>query len=138
MRNTSELQARLDDAGGLTELLDVAYEAFAQILTLIREHDDPDSDVFVPMVLAAASAANGRDYVGSAPSLPSAPLPLTWAEEAPISVTAGEWIIGACEALTGALDRAAAAAPVPADRAACAGAAGCAREIFDLMGGRRT
>jgi hypothetical protein len=28
-------------------------------------------------------------------------------------------------------------APVPADRAACAGAAGCAREIFDLMGGRR-
>jgi hypothetical protein len=137
MRNTSDLPAWLDNAGGLTELLDVAYEAFAQVLTLIRQHDDPDSDVFVPMVLAAASAANGRDYVGSAPSLPSAPLPLTWAEEAPIAVAASEWIIGACAALTSVLDKAAAAAPVPADRAACAGAAGCVREIFDLMGGRR-
>ncbi len=56
-------------ARDLTELLATACDAFAAALTVIRQHDQPDDDYFVPLVMAAAAAASARDYLLFAPSL---------------------------------------------------------------------
>ena len=61
------------DAQNLPELLDAAQTAFEAMLAVIRRHDQPDEDYFVPMVMAGAYAASGRDCLLFAPSLP--PLP---------------------------------------------------------------
>jgi len=71
MASIDGVQDRLARASGLPELLDAAYDAFEDMLTVVRQHDQPDGEWFIPMVVAAASAANGRDAVGWAPSLPA-------------------------------------------------------------------
>src|SRR6266704_5245381 len=70
MAGVSGLADRVGAAGSLPELLCAAGEAFEVMLTMIREHDQPGGELFVPMVMAGASAGNGRDHVLFAPSLP--------------------------------------------------------------------
>jgi len=142
MTSIDGVHERLARACGLPELLDAAYDAFEDMLTVIRQHDEPDGEWFIPMVAAAASAANGRDAVGWAPSLPSPRLHPEQAEEnAPHPVTAqaaADWAGGLCEILAGRLAAAAAgSAAEPGDRAACRDAARYARDVHALMGGGR-
>jgi len=66
----SGVQERLVQREQPPELLDAACEAFEDVLTVIRQHDDPGGGLFIPMVMAAASTADGRDAVCWAPSLP--------------------------------------------------------------------
>ena len=64
---------RLERATALTAVLDAAYDAFEQMLLAIRAHENPASGLFAAFVMAAASAADGRDAVAFAPSLPPRP-----------------------------------------------------------------
>jgi hypothetical protein len=138
MASADDLRSRLQAAAGPVELLDAAYDAFAAILALTREHDNPDSAYFVPMVFAAASAASGRDHVGRVSVLPPPPpgrqslVPVLSAAE-----QAAEQISAMAVLLADAL-RSIPPAAVPAeDLRACEDAARCADEIADLMGGSR-
>ena len=57
-------------AAGLAAILDAAYEAFEDMLQSLRAHEEPGSSLFLAVMLAAASAADGRDAIMFAPSLP--------------------------------------------------------------------
>ena len=61
---------RVRHAAGLAAILDAAYEAFEDMLQILRAHEDPASGLFLPVMMAAASAADGRDAIMFAPSLP--------------------------------------------------------------------
>src|SRR5215831_15707812 len=61
---------RVEQADGLAAMLDSAHDAFEDMLSVIRAHEDPADGMFVPLVMAAASAADGRDAIVFAPSLP--------------------------------------------------------------------
>lgn len=136
---TVGLQERIAGAGSLPELLDAAYDAFEEMLVVIRQHDDPRNDFFVPMVIAGASAGNGRDAVLFAPSLPPRPLhPGQQAgdDQPPATAqAAASWLIVLCKTLMGRLAEAGQSAVDAGDRDACADAARYAREIHGLMGG---
>jgi hypothetical protein len=139
MASVSQARELVAGAGSLPELLDAAYEAFEVMLTVIRQHDKPDTEMFVPLVLAGASAGNGRDSVLFAPSLPPRCLhPGMPGEEGqrPMAGRAAAYsLTQLCDVLASSLTEAAASADAPGDRQACLDAAQCAREIQALMGG---
>ena len=64
--------ARLEHATGLPAILDAAYDAFEDMLPAIEAQQDPGSFAFTAFVMSGASAANGRDAIAAAPSLPAA------------------------------------------------------------------
>lgn len=111
----------------------------SSVLELVREHDDPVCELFVPMMLAGASAADGRDYVGMAPALPALPLarPVRQRAGTPAGSAAAERVTTICRLLVLALAAAESDASAPEDRRACWLAARCAQEISDLIGGQR-
>ena len=66
-------RARLEHASGLPAVLDAAYDAFEDMLGVIEAQQDPGGGAFAAFVMAGAAAANGRNAVAAAPSLPPAP-----------------------------------------------------------------
>src|SRR5487761_1165837 len=75
MTRTDTVRERLQQASDLAAVLDASYEAFEWMLSIIQPLQDPASGWFTAFVMAAASAADGRDALLFAPSLPSNPLP---------------------------------------------------------------
>jgi len=138
MAGVSGIADRVGAARSLPELLCAACEAFEVILTVIREHDQPDSELFVPMVMAGASAGNGRDHVLFAPSLsPRMVSPNGAAQDGGPAMTSQEaagWLARVSRVLAARLTAAAASAVLAGDRDASLGAAGCAQEVLALMG----
>jgi hypothetical protein len=64
---------RLTAAIDLPGVLDSAYDAFEDVLAVLRHHqEDDDEAAFAAFVFAACAAANGRDWVAWAPALPPA------------------------------------------------------------------
>jgi hypothetical protein len=139
MASVSQARDHVAGAGSLPDLLDAAYEAFEAMLTVIRQHDKPDTEMFVPMVLAGASAGNGRDSILFAPSLPPRSLHPEMAREEGqrplVGRAAADLLTQLCEVLASRLTEAAASADASGDRQACLDAARCAREIHALIGG---
>jgi hypothetical protein len=140
---------RLDRADDLPALLEAAHQGFAVALAALRAGENPESVWFAGFVMAAAEAANGRDALLFAPSMPlhgSAGMPVL-STEPPTAIAAGMAagedpagsIAGDIAALCGLaavrLARAAADAPDPGDQDACARAAGYARRICELLAG---
>jgi hypothetical protein len=131
---------RLQHAAGLAEVLDAAYDAFEQMLLAIRAHENPASGPFAAFVTAAASAADGRDAIAFAPSLPPrtgihAP---TAEDGAPAGETAesiSESIANLSRLLADRLTQAQEWASDPRDRAACTDAAWCAMNVHGLLHG---
>jgi hypothetical protein len=127
---------RLQHATALTAVLDAAYDAFEQMLLAIRVHENPANGLFAAFVMTAASAADGRDAVAFAPSLPPRPdtqapgdggLAGESAEAIAESVAALSYLVAARLAQAGA------SASDPGDRAACADAVWCAEYIHGLL-----
>jgi hypothetical protein len=126
-------------ARDLAELLEVACDAFETALRVIRQHDQPDDDYFVPLVMAGAAAASARDYLLFAPSLPArqvaAGAPGVGEPDVPDGALTARWLAWLCQLLGSRLTAAAVTSRIADDRRACLGAARCAREIAALMGG---
>jgi hypothetical protein len=131
---------RLEQAVGLAAVLGAAYEAFEGMRWEFRAREDPATRWFAGFVMAAAAAADGRDAVAFAPSMPARPrrgaaesgpgLPARESAER----AAGE-AAELSRRLAECLTRAAGLASDRGDREACEQACRCAREIFDLLGG---
>jgi hypothetical protein len=136
MTPMNSARARLQEARGLAAVLDAAYESFEGMLAAIREGEDPGDGMFIPLVMAAAPVADGRDAIADAPSLPPRRLD---AAKQPCSAAGGGQVAGEVAALAGLLadrlDGAAGSAANPRDRAACREAARCAREVRALLAG---
>lgn len=136
--------ARLERAVGLTAVMDAAYDAFEDLLAVSRQHEDPANGLFAAFMFAAMSAANGRDAILFAPSLPpsrNADRPAPEGVE-PDDTEPGDTVEDAADAAAGLgrlladrLLEAGQAAPDPGDRAACLAAAQCAGEICGLLRG---
>jgi hypothetical protein len=130
-------RARLQDATALPAVLEAAYGAFESMLVAVRAHENPASGMFAAFVMAAASAADGRDAVAFAPSFPPSPGTQPPGDDGEPAEENGEAIAQAVAALSRLLAvrlaQAEASAPDPRDRAACADAARCAEHIYGLL-----
>jgi len=128
------VRERLHQASDLAAILDAACDAFESMLPVLRAHEDPDDPMFGAVVMAAASAADGRDAVLFAPSLPPHRLRRADAGERHDAVEAVVGVLASLsELLAGRLDEAASIAPDPGDQAACQAAARWARDIHALL-----
>jgi hypothetical protein len=128
------VRERLDQASDLAAILDAACDAFESMLSVLRAHEDPGDPMFGAVMMAAASAADGRDAVLSAPSLPPHRLQAADAEERHDAVgAAADLLASLSDLLAGRLDDAASIAPDPGDQAACQAAAWWARDIHALL-----
>ncbi len=138
MTQTPRAPHRLPDAG-LELLLAAAHDAFEFLLTVTRDHQDPADGMFAAFVMSAASAADGRDAVAAAPSLPWPPPPKPagaaddFRQGTATEVAAGLGAIS--QQLAVRLAQAAGTASGAADRAACAEATSCAARIGELLNG---
>jgi hypothetical protein len=129
---------RLERATALTAVLDAAYDAFEQMLLAIRAHENPASGLFAAFVMTAASAADGRDAVAFAPSLPprpdtQPPAGCNGERTGESAEAVAECVAALSRLLAVRLAQARASAPDPGDRAACADAAWCAEYIYSLL-----
>jgi hypothetical protein len=139
MTGMATARTRLEQAEGIAAVLDAAHDAFDAMLQVIRAHEDPADGLFIPLVMAAASAAAGRNALVVAPSLPPHSLPATPLEDhahdprgsTPITVA----LAALSDLLAARLTTAAASARDPADATACTDAAQSARAIHALLTG---
>jgi len=139
MTSISSQVKRVQVAAGLPEVLESAWCAFECVLAEAEAHEDPATPLFPAFVLAATTAANGRDAVLLAPSLPWPPraTPPGGGQVGAPGESAGaaaRALASLCHALTCRLEAAAGSAARPGDRDACRYAAGRARAICDLLG----
>jgi hypothetical protein len=129
---------RVRQATDLAAVLDAAYEAFEQMLAVIHPVQDPASGLFAALVMAAASAANGRNALALAPSLPKRPLLVPRAGEGSTFSESPEgvarMVAGLSRLVARRLAQAAASAPDTGDRATCQHAARSALDICGLLG----
>ena len=134
---------RIRAAAGLPEVLESAWRAFECMLAEAEAHEDPATPLFPVFVLAATAAANGRDAVLRASSLPWPPRhtpPGSGQADGPgeSAQEAARALASLSQALVSRLETAAGSAARSGDRDACRYAAGRARAIYDLLaGGRR-
>jgi hypothetical protein len=131
---------RLQRAAGLAAILDAAYDAFEDVLQATRACEDPASGLFAAFVMAAASAADGRDAILFAPSLfpgqgNSTPAAGDQGSAGEDSASVAGAAAGLSRVLAARLTEACETASDPGDRAACADAICCAQSIHDLLGG---
>jgi len=130
-------QQRLQEADGLAAVLDAAYGAFEGILSVIHPVQDPASGLFAAFVMAAASAADGRNALTLAPSLPGHPMLAAPREQQPWSGASPERVAevvgGLSRLVAERLTQAAAFAPDAGDEAACRQGAQSARDICGLL-----
>lgn len=130
-------QQHLQEADSLAAVLDAAYGAFEGMLSVIYPVQDPASGLLAAFVMAAASAANGRNALALAPSLPGRPLLAAPAEQQPWSGEPPERVAEVVATLSTLiaerLMQVAASAPDTGDQAACQNAAQSAREICGML-----
>ena len=74
MTGTVDSRSRLRKAKSTAEILDATYGAFTDMLGIIRRYEDGGGPFYAALVFAAAAAANGRDAMLFAPSMPPRPL----------------------------------------------------------------
>ena len=137
MTRIATARDRVERAYSLAAVLDAAHGAFEDMLSVIRAHEDLDDGMFIPLVMAAASAADGRNAIAFAPSLPPHRLHQGTTEEqihdpGPVQAIASE-LAALSELLATRLTEAARSASDPGDRTACADAARSARDIQALL-----
>ena len=129
------IQARLQEAPALPELLAASFDAFETIRQQADSRVDEVPELFAAFMTTADAAVDGREAVTAAPSLPPGP-----AGPQPSLLPPGASLNEAIDTLAdlGALldhclTHAAAAATLPGDRAACEEAADAARRVRHLM-----
>ena len=140
MRQLAAAADRFSQAQGLPAVLDAACAAFEAILTVIGDYEDTtNTGVTITFLLVATQAANGRDAVLFAPSLPPRalhPAAATGDPHSPESTGAiRSFVTELSELLAAGLVHTAATIADGADRAACCDAAACAAQIGDLLAG---
>jgi len=136
MNSLEQARARVEQAAGLTPLLEASYAAFLLLLPVIEHQQEPGSPWFAAFVMAGGPAASGRFALLGAPSLPEASRFLGF----PVPVHRGtRQTAAAVVALAGVLarrlDDGAVAAARRGDRDACKVAARCARDVQARLGG---
>jgi hypothetical protein len=134
----SAIEDRLRHSTTMPDSLAASFDTFETIRLIARQHALAAPQLFAAFMTTAAAAAEGRDAITAAPSLPLAGgHPPRYGEPAPAPEAGPENIADALAGLAAIpgshLARAAARAATAADRAACQDAARSARQIRQLM-----
>jgi hypothetical protein len=132
----ADSRTRLRKARSTAEILDATYGAFTDMLGIIRRYEDGGGPFYAALVFAGAAAANGRDAMLFAPSMP----PRSLHEQIDTVVSGGSEAVAAelallSQAVIGRLTEAAAIVDVERDRGACRDGVWFAREIHALVTG---
>jgi hypothetical protein len=140
MGDIAAMRVRLEQASDLPGILDAAYAAFEAMLPVIWGQADRIGGGFAAFVMSAGPAANGRDAIAGAPSLPlpapgSIPLGVGDPAAGVTEQEAAAVLAGLSQLLASRLVDAGAWAADAADRAACADAARHAGAIWSLLAG---
>jgi hypothetical protein len=141
MTQLNTARDRLHQARGLPSVLDAAYDAFEDILAVIGNYEQASTStgMAIAFLLVATQAANGRDAVLFAPSLPPHGL---HPGQAPGQLERGSAddikaaVADLSKLLASRLACAAPAAAADGDRAACQDAARYARKVAALVAGQ--
>ena len=133
-------RTRLEQAVGLPAVLDAAYDAFDQLLGAIEHQQDPSGGAFAAFVMSGAAAANGRDALAAAPSLPRAASgdlaeTMAGASHGLTTEDAAAVLAGLSQLLASRLNGTSESSADAGDRIACAQAARHAASICLLLGG---
>jgi hypothetical protein len=131
--NIVAAQERLVGARNLAEVLDAAYDAFEDLIAVIDGSEEPGGGVFTAYVVAAGRAADGRDAIAAAPSLPPAGRP--GAVERGTGRSGAEELAGLSRVIADRLSEYASLAEEAGDRAACLDGAESARRVCALLAG---
>ena len=124
---------------GVPALLATAFETLDDIVTVLYEHAGRAGHLIAPFMVAAAAAADGRDAVIVAPSLPAAtghsgsrqPQALGKSSPADIADALAEMARVLSADLAGSVGM----ARDPRDRAALAAASRCAETVHSCLAG---
>jgi hypothetical protein len=139
MREIDGIRLRLEAAGGLAELLEVAWDAFSLMLAACQECEGQSVELFAAFAFAASAAATGRRVLIAAPSLPPRPGCGT-GHEASVQhdlEEIGDGLAGLAHLLGMCLASAASQAREPGDRRACQEAAADSARISELLARER-
>ena len=139
MADIADIRTRLLTATQPEELLTAALEAFTLALAVCHARQDPTDPRFTAFVMAAIHAAEGRDAIAFAPSLPAGSLaaqtePGQGIDGNPESGFSATDLAELFAVLREELAQLAQTAIRPADRQACADGSRCARAIHRLLG----
>lgn len=130
------MRERLGAAEGVGDTLAAGWDTFELVQAVANECSDLSPDLFPAFMFAAASAAEGRDAVGFAPSMPASPgQPASLTR--PVSADAhqiADQLADLVTALGLRLHAITRQAGDPADLRACEHAAREADRIRDLLG----
>lgn len=70
MDQIESARIRVEQAIGLSAVIEAAYDAFEQMLAAITIQQDRGGGAFAAFVMSGTAVANGRDALAAAPSLP--------------------------------------------------------------------
>lgn len=136
MRHAPDTRQRLEQAEALAEVLDAAYDGFSEMLLAIRGYQESGRQFYAALVMAAAAAADGRDAVAAAPSLPPSSdhlIPVAAGGSNPSAVA--DLLVALSELIGSRLRGAVTACATPGDRQACSDGATYADEVRALTKG---
>jgi hypothetical protein len=124
----------LQRAKGTAEILDAAYSAFEEMLSMADGYHEGGAPLFPGLVMAAAAAADGRDALLDAPSLPLHAIRRCSRAPSSSEDVASE-LATLSKSVTERLTECAACAVADGDRAACRSGARHAGEVHALVTG---
>jgi hypothetical protein len=135
MHEISTMRARVEAAGGLVGTLAAAWDAFELVLVTSEQCEDHRDELFAAFAFASAAAAEGRNIIAAAPSLPPGPgTPVGDAVPATADLDKiAEALGGLARLLSMRLASAVRQARDVGDQAACRDAAAEARRIHELL-----
>jgi hypothetical protein len=139
MDQIESARVHLEQATGLAAVLDAAYDAFEQMLPALEEQQDRGGATFAAFVMSGTAAANGRNALAAAPSLPPAASgDLAAGTAGPSSGRAAQdaaaTLAQLSQLLSGRLTDASDLSADVGDKLACARAARHAASICSLLG----
>jgi len=139
MDQIESARARVEQANGLPAIIDAAYNAFEQMLAVITCQQDSGGGAFAAFVISGTAAANGRDALAAAPSLPVTSGELARMASQPASDLSAEDAAAVLADLSQLLFRRLTDASDHTvghpDQVACVQAAGHAANVCSLLGG---
>jgi hypothetical protein len=133
-----DARRRVDEAQSLAEVLDAAYDAFEIMRSAIHRYHHGGGPFYAALIMATGAAADGRDAIACAPSLPPTSLPRPTAGSLPDAAGWKDLAVSVADlssAVARKLRAVTAAGSAAEDRRACLGAALYADEIKALATG---
>lgn len=127
------MRERVEATSELPETLAASLAAFGLLLTMLRDREARRDEWFAAFAFASATAAEGRNFIATAPSLPPGPHQLADRVSAKARAVRRRALAELGQVLSERLSQAGACAQDADDQAACRDAGRLAGRIHQLL-----